>query len=266
MNSVVDLATREERPPYVRFERRAIEDKPASLAAGQWVGKDVDYVKITPAYTKDVIVRDVDGWFAKMQQDERNGRIPNTWIPYYKRAYDAWKGGQEPPLDGTPIRGWLALSPADQERVCGANIHTVEDLAQATEDSLRRLGMGGVRLKNLAIATVKAASGGGKLAMENAELKAQLELTQQNLATVNEQLNTLKVYVRQNMPQQEVAPKLEATPQVEIGLSDIVEPAPASDTSEADEMIALKARYKEKFGEFPRGRITRETLISRLGA
>ncbi len=195
MNSVIELATREERPPYVRFERRAVEDKPASEREGRWVGKDVDFVKITPAYTKDVIVRDVKGWFEKLAHDERNGRIPNTWIPHYKRAYQAWQDGQEPPIDGMPIRGWAVISPAQQEMLCGVGILTVEDLAGLPEDAFRRVGMGAAKLKNLAIAAMQAAKSHGPLVMENASLKERLDLAERNVATLVEQVNALKAVV-----------------------------------------------------------------------
>ncbi len=195
MSSVVDLATREERPPYVRFERRPVQNKPRSDAEGRWVGEDKDFVLITPSYTKDVIVREVAGWFEKLEGDFRNGRIPNTWVPHYRRAYEAWKNGQEPPLDGMPIRGWSVISPAQQEALVSLNIRTVEDLAQVTEDAMRRIGMGAVTMKNKAIAALKAAREQGPLVMENAELKAQLELATRNVETLTEQVAALKAMV-----------------------------------------------------------------------
>ena len=269
MSSVVDLATREERPPYVRFERRAVEDKAASLAAGHWVGKDVDYVKITPAYTKDVIVRDVAGWFEKLKQDERNGRVPNTWIPYYQRAYKAWQDGQEPPIEGTPIRGWSVISPAQQEMLCGLQILTVEDLARLPEDSFRRVGMGAAKLKNLAIAAVKAAKEHGPLVMENAEMKAALELANANIKTLTAQVNDLKAMVDRGATTMTVE-----TPAVEINASDLMDDAPPSAPAPVSRpqtlgdlsLDDLKLLHKEKFGQLPRGQISRETLISKLAA
>lgn len=268
MSSVMDLATREERPPYVRFERKAIENVPESQKAGHWVGKDTDFVKITPAYTKDVIVRDVDGWFKKLEQDRRNGRIPDTWIPHYKRAYEAWKSGQEPPVDGIPIRGWLAISQAQQELLTSLGILTVEDLAGVTEDAMRRIGMGAVKMKNLAVAALKAAKEQGPLVLENADLKARLALAEQNVETLSGQLAALKEYVRANQlgQAQEAPQELDADPDANaIAASDLMDEDPAASAGGVDdEMVELKARYREKFGESPRGRITKETILKRL--
>ncbi len=224
MSSVIDLATREERPPYVRFERRPVQNKPRSDAEGRWVGEDRDFVLITPAYTKDVIVREVDGWFAKLEGDRRNARIPDTWIPHYRRAYDAWKNGQEPPLDGMPIRGWSVISPAQQEMLVSLNIRTVEDLAQVTEDGIRRIGMGGVTLKNKAIAALKAAREQGPLVMENAELKAQLDLATKNVETLTEQVAALKAMVESGASARPAAFHVE--PSAEISAAEILEDEP----------------------------------------
>lgn len=198
MSSVVDFATREERPPYVRFERRPVEDHAKSKAEGRWVGRDVDFVKITPSYTKDVIVRDVDGWFSKLKQDEKNGRIPNTWLPHYQRSYDAWKNGQEIPLEGTPIRGWGVISPALQETLLSCDIRTVEDAAQMTEDAMRRVGMAGNDIRNKARAALKAGDK-GKLVMENAELRAKLTVAEQNVEKLTADLQMLKDFVKANV-------------------------------------------------------------------
>lgn len=266
MTSVIDIATREERPPYVRFERKPVQNVAKSNEAGHWVGEDTDFVKITPAYTKDVIVRDVKSWFEKMEHDRRNGRIPNTWIPHYKQAYEAWKNGQEPPVNGIPIRGWTVISPAQQEMLCSMNILTVEDLAGVTEDGMRRIGMGAVGMKNKAVAALKAAKEQGPLVMENADLKARLALAEQNVHTLSGQLATLKEYIKANQFGQPQAAPLEITVDPDenaIGASDIIEDDPPGQGAD-DEMVELKARYREKFGESPRGRISKETLLKRL--
>ncbi len=231
MSSVVDLATREERPPYVRFERRPVQNKPRSDAEGRWVGEDKDFVLITPSYTKDVIVREVAGWFEKLEGDFRNGRIPNTWVPHYRRAYEAWKNGQELPLDGMPIRGWSVISPAQQEALVSMNIRTVEDLAQVTEDGIRRIGMGGVKMKNLAIAALKAAREHGPIVMENAELKAQLDLANKNVETLTEQVAALRAAVESGVSAR--SPVFHEEQPATITADDILEDAPVAEDAPA---------------------------------
>ena len=53
--SVGELISREERPAYVRFERRPMEDKAASIREGRYVAKDVDFALVTPPYSNDCV-------------------------------------------------------------------------------------------------------------------------------------------------------------------------------------------------------------------
>lgn len=179
-------AVKDARPSYVKFERKAVEDRTASLAAGHYVAKDVDFAVITPQGSKDKIERVVADWFVQMQQQVKEGRLPEDWFQQYKAAYGYWQKGQEPPLNGTPIRGWTVLSPAIQENVIHANILTVEDLAQINDEAVRRIGMGALDCKEKAIAWLKAAAGPGKLTQEMAALQVRMN----ELASTNERLLT----------------------------------------------------------------------------
>lgn len=172
------------RPPYVEFGREAHEDRNASISAHKTVMKDVDMVYVTPIGTRDRLVKSVGEWFEELESKTKAGRIPPTWIPQYRGAYEAWQKGQDIPLLGTPIRGWSILSPAQQENIVKANIRTVEDLAQANEEALGRIGMGAAGLKEKASTWIKAQTGPAKLAAENAALKAEI----QNLKVRNESL------------------------------------------------------------------------------
>ena len=179
--SVGEMASREERPPYVTFHRKAVDDVIASQAAGHYVAKDVDFVHITPAYTKDIIIRKVADWFVKLEGDERNGRMRADWISNYRKQYEMWKEGQEIPLDGMPIKGWGLISPAQQETLIRLNIRTVEDAAGMNADAIRMVGMGGMDVKNKAISALQAAKDTGPLVLENANLRAKLELAATNI-------------------------------------------------------------------------------------
>lgn len=131
-----------ERPAYVRFEKRPIEDRNASTAAGHYVGKDVIFALITPPGSKDVIVREAVDWLKYLDQQVAEGRIPEQYVDAYKRAYDKYLKGEEVPLSGTPIKGWPPLSPAQQLNLIAMNILTVEDLAALNEEGKARFGMG----------------------------------------------------------------------------------------------------------------------------
>ena len=148
--SVGELISREERPAYVRFERRPMEDKAASIREGRYVAKDVDFALVTPPYSKDCVEYKVEQWLINMERNVRDGRIPEKWADQWKASYNSWKNGQEMPLSGTPIKGWGVLSPAQQQTLIAMNCLTVEDLAGINDEGLRRIGMGAIELRDKA--------------------------------------------------------------------------------------------------------------------
>lgn len=218
---VTGLETREDRPAYVRFERVPIEDTEASQRAGHYVARDVDYALITPAYTKDVMKYEVQSWFKKMEHRVQTGRLKPEWLQSYKKQYEAFKDGQEPPLDGMPVKGWSLISPAMQETLVRMNIKTVEDVAGMNEDAIRRVGMGAVDMKQKALATLKAAKDTGTVVMENAKLRAQLDVAEANVTQLRKDLEQLAAYVRSGQMAQGVA-----KPEQEPGITaaDLIDP------------------------------------------
>jgi hypothetical protein len=170
-----------ERPPYVTFEVRAIEDRNASIEQGHYVAKDVDFALITPAGSKDRIERVVAEWFAKLEEDVRSQRVDPAWPAAFKEAYKAWKDGREIPVNGTPILTWPSLSPAQVKTLIDCQLRTIEDLAVVNEDTLARIGMGGRALKQRAIDWLASAASIGKPSEELSKLKTEnSDLKQQN--------------------------------------------------------------------------------------
>ena len=197
----------ESRPAYVKFERRPVQDKAASEAAGRYIAKDVDYVLITPLYTKDVMIHKVSDWMKKLESDVANERIPKQWADAYRKGYEAWKSGEELPLNGTPIKGWGVLSPAQQEMLIRMSVLTVEDLAAINDDGIRRIGMGGVDLKNKAVAFIKSGNDTGKLVMENANMRAQLGVAVQTIEGLTKSLEELSEEVQRLNRQSPAVPR-----------------------------------------------------------
>ncbi|MGZ5029077.1 MAG: hypothetical protein ACXWAT_00570 [Methylobacter sp.] len=181
--------------PLVRFERVAEEDKAASVAAGHYVARDVDYALVTPPYSKDVMKNRLPAWLDQLAIDANAGRVPNEWVSKVKQAYEFFKNGQEIPLDGIPIKGWGIISPAQQETLIRLNILTVESLAGANHEGLNRIGMGALELKNKAEAWLKSLKKSGGVAIENAELKKKVEAQDATIALLEEKLNELNKLV-----------------------------------------------------------------------
>lgn len=197
--SVVDVVTgRKEIPAIVRFERVPVEDKAASIREGRYVGKDVDFVYITPPYSKDEIPKKVTSWIDQMRQQVQTQRLPQAWMDRYVAEYEAWKNGQELPLEGTPIKGWGVISPAQQEALIRSKVMTVEMLAKITDEGIKLVGMGTFELKNKAIAWLAQLQDKGPLTQEvatlktdNAVLKGSIEHLEQKVLNLME---TIKRY------------------------------------------------------------------------
>lgn len=167
-----------ERPPYVSFEVQAVEDRQASIEQGHYVAKDVVYAIVTPAGSKDRIPRVASEWLTMLAEQVQQQRFPGEWLNAYREAYKAFCEGREAPLNGTPVRDWPSISPAQLQQLLNFSVRTVEDLAVANEETLSRLGMGGRALKQKAIEWLDASKGIGAQAemitaikLENAQLK-----------------------------------------------------------------------------------------------
>lgn len=173
MSTVGAVVDRKERPAYVRFERRAIEDRTVQSTNGRWPKRDVDYVLVTPPYSRDVFESVADEWLKQMRHEVDQGRLPEEWCDRYQQQYEKWKIGQEMPLNGEPIKGWGVISPAKQANLIALNILTVEDLAAVNDTGLRMIGMGAAELRDKAKAWLSQMADKGPLTQENANLKAE---------------------------------------------------------------------------------------------
>lgn len=173
----MSVSVLQDKPAYVAFEVRPEEDRAASMLNGRYTARDVDFVIVTPAGSKDRIERNATEWFASMEMQVRQNRMPAEWLRVYRNAYEAWKKGCEIPLEGTAIRNWPLLSPSQAKSIIDARIRTVEELAVANEESLTRIGMGARGLKSKAIEWVQSGSkeGAGAQVEELVALRAQCE-------------------------------------------------------------------------------------------
>lgn len=186
MSSVAELAqdllSKTSKPAYVEFSQVAKQLHKQSELAGHYVAVDVDMVTVRQIGSADSSIFEVDRWLKQNRVDALAGRLPNDHAKYYEQAYRAWKSGQELPLEGTPIKGWAVISPAQAETIVRAGVRTVEDLSTANAEACTRIGMGGIRFKQMAAAWIAQAHEKGPLTLqmtslqsENALLKAQLQ-------------------------------------------------------------------------------------------
>lgn len=164
-----------ERPPYITFERRAVEDRTASNLAGHYVSREVDFAIVTRPGARDTSERPVAELLASWSQYARNGQVPNTWIANLKAGYEAWKLGEDLPTEGTPIKGWPVLGPAAQKDFIAAGVRTVEDLANLPDQDAATVCMGGLTFKLKAKTWLESAKDSGKLVEKVTALSVSLE-------------------------------------------------------------------------------------------
>lgn len=237
--SVVGMVDTTERPPLVRFERRGVEDRNASIEHGRYVERDVDVALVTPPGSRDVMVHAVEDWLKNLQRNVVEMRMPQGWLDRYREQYEHWRKGEELPLNGTPIKGWGVISPAQAKNLISLNILTVEDLAQLNDEGIRRIGMGGVDLKHKANAWLRQLEDKGLLTQEHAALKAENK-------SLKDQLDSL-------------------TKQVEMLMQANKSPSQAPViNSILDEEDVLRNQYIAKFGKPPHHAMKPETIKERL--
>jgi len=130
-------------PPRLRFETISVEDREATIASGIFTPKNEIHVNVASPGTKDEPQFVWGSWIKQKEIDAQNGRIPYEFIDNFKRMYQLYNEGSDIPDNGIPVRTSLMFSPAEQHQILNANLRTIEELAQANEDAIRAMGMGG---------------------------------------------------------------------------------------------------------------------------
>lgn len=173
----------EARPPYVEFELRT-----ASNGDGEQV--ETVFAIITPHGSKDRIEVHAEEWLERKRQESRGEtpRFPATWVDHFKRRLEAFKEGLQLPELGQAVASCQLFTAAERKAILSAGVRAVEDLAQANEDTLRHIGPGARRLKEIAVRAVSdaGAAEAARVAAESvaADLKARLDAALAELAAL----------------------------------------------------------------------------------
>lgn len=168
-----------ERLPYIEFKLVAVEDRDASIREGRFVAKDIEYCTIIP------IGDGANGNLSVEREVDDNIRHR------FSAQYEAWKKGLEMPVEGSPLKLWPVISPAQLEMCLRSNIRTVEDLASLPDQFLSKLGLGARSLQNKAKDWLQSSGGQGKLVEEMASLKVALDELKRQNEEKNETINRL---------------------------------------------------------------------------
>jgi hypothetical protein len=156
MDFMVQMMAEEQHGFYVDFELRPEEDREESISQGMPVFKDVEYAVITMPGGGLVVDKVISDDLLREWKHGNGNRKPPS--PFAVVAYEAWKEGREIAVNGTDIKNWPGVTPAQLKMCLAAVVRTVEDLANANADTLRKLGMGSYALKEKAAAYLDAAT------------------------------------------------------------------------------------------------------------
>lgn len=190
------------RPPLVQFETRAIVDHQKKAETGRMAYKNVDFVMVTTEGGKNVFEDEVGNWLKRQRDNAESGRIPYKHLDFFEESYARFQKGQEMLIDGTDLKMWPIIDPARLKICQQAGLFTVEGLAEANEDALRRIGMGARELKQMAVDWLSQGEK-GKINNELADLRAKLEAVLDKNAELEAELSKQKS--KSNKGQKEIA-------------------------------------------------------------
>lgn len=146
-----------------RFTTEYREDpkKPGEMMAEDWVS----WIKIGDAHgsrTSEKIVR--------LQPNPVRNRPAAVEWRLIEAAYEAWKKGQEIPIDGTPIEAWPGCDQKLAEALKGRNVRTIEQFAEVPDHYLSGIPIPDLRRRQqLARDFLKAKEGQSQVAAELAK-------------------------------------------------------------------------------------------------
>jgi hypothetical protein len=113
----------------VRFYKRPVKQDDASAEAGRPIYKEFDFVHICVA--GDTLT-EIDT-FALEQHKQR---FPIHWAKYQNSL-----GANDEGYEGTPLMEWPLVSKSQAEELRAMKFHTVEAVANASDQQLQRMGM-----------------------------------------------------------------------------------------------------------------------------
>ena len=192
----------------VQFYKKSMKQEDASNEAGRPIFKEFDFVRIMIPGDN---LTEIDTY----AQESHKQRFPRQWAHYLNQT-----AGHED-IVGTPLDQWPQVTRSQAEELRGLKFHTVESIADCSDQQLQRIGMvagmspHNFRLKakaflNLATDSAEVAQRESELQAlkeENAKIKAE---TDAKLTAMQEQMSALLAAVAENTPKKRKPKVVEA--------------------------------------------------------
>ena len=182
----------------VQFYKKSVKQDIASDEAGRPIFKEFDFVRIMIPGDN---LTEIDTY----AQESHKSRFPRQWAHYQNQM------SNHEDVIGTPLDQWPQVTRSQAEELRGLKFHTVEYIADCSDQQLQRIGMvagmspHNFRLKakaflNLANDSAEVAQREAEmqaLKQENAKIK---EETDAKLAAMQEQMSALLAAVAEKTP------------------------------------------------------------------
>jgi hypothetical protein len=173
----------------VQFYKRSVKQDIASDEAGRPIFKEFDFIRIMIPGDN---LTEIDTY----AQESHKQRFPRQWAHYQNQV------SNHQDIIGTPLDQWPQVTRSQAEELRGLKFHTVESIADCSDQQLQRIGMvagmspHNFRLKakaflNLATDSAEVAQREAELQTlkeENAKIKSE---TEAKLAAMQEQVSAL---------------------------------------------------------------------------
>ena len=112
----------------VSFYKKSMKQEDESIAAGRPIFKEFDFVRICVPGDN---LTEIDTY----ANDGHKARFPRQWAHYQNQV------GSQEQIIGTPIEEWTIISRSQADELKGIKFHTVESVANASDQQLQRIGM-----------------------------------------------------------------------------------------------------------------------------
>jgi hypothetical protein len=173
----------------VQFYKKSMKQEDASNEAGRPIFKEFDFVRIMIPGDN---LTEIDTY----AQESHKQRFPRQWAHYLNQT-----AGHED-IVGTPLDQWPQVTRSQAEELRGLKFHTVESIADCSDQQLQRIGMvAGMSPHNFRLkakAFLNLANDSAEVAQREAELQALKEEnakikseTEAKLAAMQEQVSAL---------------------------------------------------------------------------
>jgi hypothetical protein len=127
-----------------------------------------------------------------MSSDDNGQLEENPVWTAIKGQYEAWKKGQDVPINGTPLAAWSALTPAQATVFRTAGFASVEDIGQMTDALLAKIRIPNARqIRDMARAYSEHRAGNAVNEAKFATMASEMEALKAQLAEATEALTRL---------------------------------------------------------------------------